>query len=177
MEAQDDSGLAKRLGLHPPFQAMDLKQLDSEKRLDLTGTMRYRKRKRSSSATSYLEPAVADDPIEAGNDVRDGDATRSLPNAGPGEEIEISSSSSALSSSSPSPVKPAKTYERRARRKTKEDRYELKQDKKAKKERVKGKKTKNKEASRKRQKSSKKSGATLLHNFTAKNVASERLTV
>ena len=180
MKAHASSGLAKRLGLHPPFQAMDLNQLDDEKQLDNAGITRDRKRKCSSTATSYLEPAVIDDPIEARTNMRNGDTIRYQEsyNVGYEDKIDTSSSTSASSLSSPSPVQPAvKTYERRARRKTKDDRYELKEDKKVRKERAKGKKTAKKEASGKKRKRSKKSGVALSHGFTAKNVASNRLTV
>ncbi|KAL9120882.1 MAG: hypothetical protein Q9187_002561 [Circinaria calcarea] len=179
VEVHDSSGLAKRLGLHPPFQAMDLKQVHHEKRLGHAGTTRDRKRKRSSSGTSYLEPAVIDEPIKARNDLRNRDAIQ-CPKSSRGlqeDESEKGPSSSTSSSSCPSPVKPAKTYERRARHKTKEDRYELKQDKKSKKTRPKTKETTKREASRKDRKRKAQSGAALLHKFTAKNVASNRLTM
>lgn len=179
MEVHDRSGLAKRLGLHPPFQAMDLKQLHHEKRLDHVETTRDRKRKRSSSVTSYLEPALIDEPIKARDYLRDVDAIRQPESSRDPQEVESGkrSSSSTSSSSYRSPVKPAKTYERRPRHKTKEDRYELKQDNKSKKTRPKTKGINKRKASRKDKKRKAQSGLAFLHKFTAKNVASDRLTV
>ena len=74
-----------------------------------------------------------------------------------------------------SPEKPAKTYERRSRHKTREDRYEVKQGKTHKEENKQELKKKNKKQGKRKRKE--KSGAALMSSFSAKNIARDRLTV
>lgn len=138
---------------------------------------RHRKRQRSSSTSSYLEPAVLDH-VMAG----DGDNTRKKRNSHGRQQHAVNtkhekhqesliSESDGSSESQATLAQQSYHYERRPRHKTKEDRYELKQEM--------GRKTpkKDKNKSTRRQSRSAKTGASLLHDFRAKNVASERLTV
>lgn len=72
------------------------------------------------------------------------------------------------------PDKPAESYERRPRHKTREDRYELKDGPREKRT------VADKdgwEKKRKKHKRREKSGGALMHNFTAHNVVHDRLTV
>ena len=170
-------GLAKRLGLHEPFQAME-RRVDCEK-LDMGSEKRRRKqkRKRSPSATSYLEPAVFNDTANDGSQ---------RPNNGNTRDIEVELFNSAKHSTNitsevlDTPAKPrsrptedAKTYEKRPRRKTREDRYDLKNDRKKMKSNTMLVET----TRRKRSKCKETSGAAMSHVFTAQNVAPDRLTV
>ena len=169
--------LAERLNLHAPFRSFGdgngFKDLDSS-RLD-----HARKRRRSpSSASSLLEPAAF--PVELVTDKVDRKvfSKRKSGDRHDDNSSQTTSEHSQSSNDTSSPQKPAKTYERRPRYKTKEDRYELKQStvlaqrKKTKKDK--------KEAEAKKYKKSKvhrKSGAALVHDFAAQNVAQDRLTV
>lgn len=88
------------------------------------------------------------------------------------ESVDVSSPSDATIAL---PEKPLKTYERRPRHKTREDHYELKENKKRA-----AAKADEKAAPRKSKKSRKrkeKSGAALMHGFSAACVDSDRLTV
>ena len=76
-----------------------------------------------------------------------------------------------LGGSSSSP--PARPYERRARHKTRHDKYESKPEKGQRKETA----AKDRRPSRRQKGSMKKSGAALMHDFDAPNVARDRLTV
>ena len=141
--------------------------------------IRTRKRKRKASSTiSYLEPAVVDELPDA----EDGkwtpyerERTRRLP---PGDDDgELKSRSKFLRRPDQTivlPEKPAESYERRPRRKTREDRYELKDGNRDKKKV--GKKD-SQEKKQKKHKRREKSGAALMHSFTAQNVSHDRLTV
>ena len=71
-------------------------------------------------------------------------------------------------------AKPTRSYERRPRRKTREDHYELKQDKKAKKYPM-SRNGPRRDVKKRRRKE--KTGAALMHDFTAQNVSNNRLTV
>ena len=170
-------GLATRHGLYPVFQEMEREAIIKE-RLDVNPHAKHsKKRKRSLSEDSYLEPAIMDETNvleQRNNGVGHGTtpSTRYL-RQGRAENSSDTTSSTSESSSQgiPSPEKPLKTYERRPRRRTKEDRYELKQEK-ARKTRVKRKITTKSKSKRKE-----KSGALNIQHFRAKNVASDRLTV
>ena len=137
---------------------------------------REQKRKRSSSATSYLEPAVFKDTTNDKNQRHCGyDACYSDAEVLKSIKL-ITESPSGLLETSARPnhplVKTAKTYEKRSRHRTKEDRYELKHDRKG---RPNAKQTETNRG--KRSKRKERSGAALSHSFTAKNVEPDRLTV
>ena len=85
-------------------------------------------------------------------------------------------SPAAMSSSNIHPASrhPTRSYERRPRHKTRADRYELKQDKAAKSLSAVQDESRRKTQKRKRRE---KSGAMLMHEFTAQNVSHGRLTV
>ncbi|KAL8776578.1 MAG: hypothetical protein Q9213_008214 [Squamulea squamosa] len=74
-----------------------------------------------------------------------------------------------------SPDKAAKTYEKRPRRKTREDRYELKKDKKH--DQTNEGRAKAHDKRKKKRKGVEKSGAALMQKFSAKNVETDRLTL
>ncbi|MCJ1283674.1 hypothetical protein MMC26_003005 [Xylographa opegraphella] len=172
-EADHESRLAERLDLHAPFRHMEAKGLQGDDQLKVA--VSRNKRKRASSSSSYLGPAIADAHTayqhDRGGHSPDGDAKVR------GDKRGLTILASAISDASmsqvaSSPAKPSKSYERRARHKTKEDRYELKHgvtNVQAPKERKTMKSTR---PSRKE-----KTGAALLHNFAADNVSSDRLTL
>jgi hypothetical protein len=154
---------------------MEARNAEGARQLD--GPPRHRKRQRSSSTSSYLEPAVFDHLMAgAGDDTRKrrnshGRQQHSINTKHERHQESPASESDGSSESQATLAQQSCLYERRPRHKTKEDRYELKQEK----ERKRPKKDKNK--STRRQSRSAKTGASLLHDFRAKNVASERLTV
>lgn len=152
--------------------------------VDMANSTPKRKR-RLSSISSYLEPArfVAHTGAEAEDQVQPmvsfsrGSVANSVDTASRSSSVSLDSSTVI----SVSPEKPAKSYERRPRHKTRGDRYEIKQakeTKKRKKEKIE-KKAKKAHAAKKDRKRNRgeKSGAALMHNFTARNVTRDRLTV
>ena len=166
-----DPGFAESLGLHPPFRTFRVQSEDTL--LHQEDPLHTRKRKRKASSTiSYLEPAVVDELTDAEN-------AKSKPHEkagtrGDGDLISLCGFSGRPDQTTVLPEKPAESYERRPRHKTREDRYELKDGTREKK------KVANKESQEKKQKKHKrreKSGGALMHNFTAQNVAHDRLTV
>lgn len=171
--------VAQRLGLHAPFRNFrDGSEVDE---YDLNELSRSRKRRRRESSTnSYLEPVTFDDPMSIdGNNrhppmsVLDNKKLMSCPKIF--SERSTRSPSSRASSTS---RRLAISYEKRPRRKTREDRYELKavnknQKKGKEKPSEKGHKSKNHKKSRRKEKS----GTALMHDFTAHNVNNDRLTV
>ncbi|MCJ1389319.1 hypothetical protein MMC18_002175 [Xylographa bjoerkii] len=154
---------------------MEAKALQEDEELKMAALRR--KRRRASSSSSYLEPAIANEMTHTASRIckeshsrgRNADAQHNE------RRQEISSSDVSdvsVSQTSFSPAKPVKTYERRSRHKTREDRYLLKDATahvRAPKEKKRKKSTR---LSRKE-----KTGSALLHNFVADNVASERLTL
>lgn len=170
--------LAERLNLHAPFRsfgnANDFEDINDSR------SGHARKRRRSPSSTSSdLEPAAL--PVEPLNEKVDRKASSEHKRRGIHDDTTSLSASEPLHSSSDtffSPEKPNKTYERRSRHKTKEDRYELKHSKAAVKQKRDTKDRKKGDAKRvKKSKLRKKSGAALVHDFAAHNVAQDRLTV
>ena len=174
-------GLAERLGLHAPFRTFK-EYSDS----DIPGTQcRPRKRRRTmSSSSSCLETAAA-------NDFSDGDHDRpSHPMTLRSAKIRLVQGDRSADISSPasqgseimlsSPEKLLKSYERRPRHKTRSDRYEFKGNDghgtKAK-QTLKNDATQKKQKKKKKHKRKEKSGAALMHDFAARNVAPDRLTV
>ena len=171
-------GFAEQLGLHAPFRTF--KDHSNQIISDVQDRPRKRRHSRSSSMSSYLEPAAANDVSDIasghpghltmqraahGGPALGSRGKHNSPTADHGLEIL------------PSPEKLLKSYERRPRRRTRQDHYELKgvdrdsgKVKKAvRKDRV--------VKEQKKHKRKEKSGATLMHNFTAENVANDRLTV
>lgn len=164
--------LADQLGLHAPFRSFATRGTGVTPEVQ-----RYRmqtKRRRSPSVTSsYLEPAACFRQDKTGTKAHA--ATN-----GKVERHRIKHNSSITSSHSSSatvasPEKPMKSYERRPRHKTREDRYEIKHGKKRDKSKDAEKITLGK--SRRKRKRVDKSGAALMHSFLANNVEPERLTV
>ena len=166
-------GLAERLGLHAPFRTFA--DHDTNERSE----RRRRKRGRSLSISSLLEPAEeALDPQDNHTRIAfDGAGTRAAKPGHPLSDVNVGTSDSPCRTPSLS-KQPEKRYERRPRRKTKEDKYKVKQDgdkstkQRARKERRKGTDKPNKKGKRKE-----KSGDALMHTFSAPNIAQERLTV
>lgn len=141
--------------------------------------IRARKRKRKASSTiSYLEPAVVDELTDAENGKRrpyEEERTRRLPpSVDDGVLKSLSGFSRRPDQTTALPEKPAESYERRPRRKTREDRYELKDGTRDKKKVA---KKDSQEKKQKKHKRREKSGAALMHSFTAQNVSHDRLTV
>ena len=167
--------LAERLRLHAPFRHMEAKGLQEEEELRMGGLRN--KRRRVSSSSSYLEPAIIDEPTEVAsrlhreNHRRDqGTETRHERRR---QEVPSSDVSDIpLSRMTSSPAKQLKPFERRSRHRTKEDRYVLKDVTAHVQEAKEKRRKKSTRLSRKE-----KTGSVLLHNFAADNVASERLTV
>ena len=171
----DGFGLAEKLGLHPPFRTF--KDHSDNDFLDFQGRQRKRKHSRSSTS-SYLEPAAADD-LSDNDHNRHRHATRSRPvRAGPilgrTEKTDLPTASPDSESLLLSPEKLLKSYERRPRNKTRQDRYELKDKSEKTKQATRRDRADKKQKKRKRKE---KSGAALMHDFTAHNVAHDRLTV
>ena len=138
---------------------------------------RPRKRWRSSSLqSSYLQPTTTVELTGLSVDqCFDGkDYGKQASNAKPARINAVSQSATDSSTTPPIPARPAKSYERRARHKTREDRYEIKDDRKGRNA------TRSKDCSKrksKKRKCNEKTGAALMHDFTAQNVSRDRLTV
>lgn len=177
----DCLGLAERLGLHAPFRTF---KDHSDNGIPDQGRPRKRRRIRSRSSTSsYLEPAAANDLSDNDHDhlshstiLRSVNEKPVLGHRGKDLSFTASQDSETLSLS---PERLLKSYERRPRRKTRQDRYELIDSNK---DRVKILTHKKKDLGEKQQKKQKhkrkeKSGAALMHDFAAQNVAHDRLTV
>lgn len=178
MARPSDESLPRVLGLYAPFRSFGWEKADIDVNNDLARADRKRKRGHSS-VSSYLEPATFTAYKHAGEsfcDQKKAPVSQRL-------HAELDDSASQPSSASPdtsalnsiSREKPNKDYERRSRHRTRENRYELKEVKEAKKR----KKKKNEDAPKKerKRKRKEKSGAALMHDFTAQNVAHNRLTV
>ena len=171
-------GLAERLGLHAPFRTFkEQSEVDS---LDIQ--VRSHKYKPSRSSTSsYLEPAAANDLSENDHDrpshatilkmastgLALGNRSNNIsPTASQGSEIML-----------PPPHKHLKSYERRPRHKTHQDRYELKDSNRDSKKTKQVAKKDRREQKQKKHKRKEKSGAALMNDFAAQNVAHDRITV
>ncbi len=168
--------LAERLGLHAPFRTFRDHSDDGEVDLDALSRPQKRRR-RASSSSSYLEAAERDD---AGEHDRGADHYTRIPEsrrkARKHTRSSARSSSEALPETLPPPANHTTSYERRSRHKTREDRYDLKKPDDAREKR----RSTKKEGAEKRHKPRKrkeKSGAALVHDFAAQNVAQDRLTV
>lgn len=88
---------------------------------------------------------------------------------------ESSKPETSLDTPAPSPAQVRKSYERRPRHKTRQDKYEIKHGKQKEKQSTERKVTSKNH--KRRAKHRDKAGAALLHNFSAENIASDRITV
>ncbi|KAG4438521.1 hypothetical protein IFR05_005995 [Cadophora sp. M221] len=96
----------------------------------------------------------------------------------PRKKGKVASSDSGLSSHPATPSPPKETFEKRARHKTREDRYEpKKKDKKSGK--ITGEKSSRKKREKRgdRKKAARKAGDELMQNFSSKSIAQDRLTI
>lgn len=173
-----DENLPQVLGLYAPFRSFGREKTDMDMNKDPVRSSRKRKRKHSS-VSSYLEPATFVVRTEVGD--IGCDKNKAPVSQGFNAKLDENTSQSSPSSPHTSPIKPIppkklnKDYERRPRNRTRENRYEMKQ-----KEEVKKRKKKKDECAPKKERKRKrkeKSGAALMHGFTAQNVAHDRLTV
>jgi len=172
ISGRHEVSLAERLGLHAPFRTFG----DDDGELGHSTDAAHRKGKRRGtvSSSSLLEPAEIDPGIGHEDAEReDLYKLRARATGSPFHDGGISGSEGG-SKLSNSPATKPKSYERRSRHKTREDRYDLKQDGKrsAKKQKKAGAAGTDRKRKRKE-----KSGNTLMHDFTASNVAQDRLTV
>jgi len=172
MQRLDEPGLAEKLGLHAPFRTF--RDGSGDDNVDLDALSRPRKRRRHESPTgSFLEPAEFH---EQTNFERD--ACSPMDTAGNGRSRRVHRILGSSIVALPSLEKPAETYEKRPRHKTREDRYELKEgnsDRREKKSKWNEKDGKDKK--HKKHKRKEKSGAALMRDFSAQNVSHDRLTV
>lgn len=175
----DDENLPQRLGLYAPFRSFGRQSNDMD--VDQhTIPASARKRKRDlPSASSDVEPAIFQTRTKLKTSGR---AHRSITSARVDTESEesVSDSDNALSEN---------IYERKPRRKTREDRYDLKQDIYVKNSRKRtreshGRKRDGRRKDGKRRggerrygKRRKKSGSDIMHEYVAKNIVPKRLTV
>lgn len=174
----DGFGLAARLGLHAPFRAFR-EQSDNE---IPDAQARPRKRRRSRSSTSsYLEPAAANDL----SDIDHGRPTYATilrtastgPEPGDRGNKIVPRTSQDSETVLPSPDKLLKSYERRPRHKTRQDRYEFKDNNRDSEKTKQAAKKDRREQKQTKHKRKEKSGAALMNDFAAQNVAHDRLTV
>ena len=136
-----------------------------------------RKRKRNVPSTSSdIEPATFQNHagFETNGCVNRSIYSASANNAELKETVRDSNNSYPDDLSTHSCGRAGKTYGRKPRRKTREDRYDLKEDKVIRKPRTQKKRHHSRERAEKRRK---KSGSGMMHDFSAENVAPKRLTV
>jgi hypothetical protein len=183
-----EAGLAERLGLRSPFRLMQAKGFED-------CALNH---KRASSASSCLEPAMLPDPDPSlrpltiqqpprtnrlsglrqsqasrlDNETEKASSDERSQSAVSPQGSRTSIAENSLASSVASAISPK--YERRPRRRTREDRYELKEAGKRKKL-SNEKEPENKK--RKRRKCKGKTSVVILHDFSAENVEADRLTV
>ena len=174
----DGHGLAERLGLHAPFRTLRDRSDDSVPEVQ----SRPQKRRRCRSSTSsYLEPAAAE-PFSENDHARSRHSTilRTV-DTRPALGDEDNNSSPPASKHSvmllPPPEELSTSYRKRPRHKTRKDRYELKESSRHAEKTKHDTKKNRKEKKPKRPKRREKSGAALMHGFTAQNVVHDRLTV
>ena len=171
------SNFAEALGLHAPFR--NFRDQDDDPHVKANDPARQRKRRRkASSTTSYLEPAAPEGSTDGEGGQQRPDS-RLKPSKQTPSEADHSCSSRRSQRITPAKVsleRLTRSYERRPRYKTREDRYELKEATSGKRKvaRQDGEKKKKKQKKYKRRE---KSGAALMHDFTAQNVSHNRLTV
>lgn len=178
LQRPDEPGLAEKLGLHAPFRTFRDRSEDDDVNLDALSRPRKRRRRRSSTG-SYLEPAENEEQIDLERDA--GFPSKEAINGG-SRRIPPRSRADHLSESSvatpPVPEKPAESYVRRPRHKTRDDRYELKEgngDRRKKKSKLNEREGKDKKHKKLKRKA--KLGEAIMHDFSAQNVSHDRLTV
>ncbi|KAL8839121.1 MAG: hypothetical protein Q9176_004623 [Flavoplaca citrina] len=171
-DARDGRNVAEQLGLHAPFRSFASRIADPGAETQPENQLRKRKRK-SSSPASLLEPAVYPNVCkEPDQDHKDAEPGKSQDQ----DQLNyIELSSGASSAILNSPEKPVKTYERRSRHKTREDRYELQKDRKISK--TKDINSKARDRPKKKRKGVQKCGAALMQNFSAGNIEADRITL
>ena len=172
--------LAERLGLHAPFRRFK-DHTGGDELGDSQSLHRIQKRRhRQSSADSYLELANTEGSTKHDCDVvrtkevienekksqKHADVSAKLPSEPSTESV----------TKVPCPERRTKAYERKRRHKTRVDHYDLKEDGGTRRKRTSAEKN-GSERKRKPRKRKEKSGAALLHDFTAQNVSQDRLTV
>lgn len=164
--------LAERLNLHPPFRTF--RDGSDDGSFDRKGRIRTGKRQHSRSSTSsYLESAAASD-LTRSEHVDDAGVSEQKLDRRTTTRYDLGASPNTVTLAFPDKLH--QTYERRPRRKTREDRYELKEAK----ANFGGKRAKAKDRDKKKHRKrrrTEKSGTALMHDFSAKNVSHERLTV
>ena len=160
---------ASGLAVHKPNRRVDAPYRAVE------DSTKHRKRKYNSSETSLLDIASARESIHGKKQrsPKAGPSTKLLKHSKAKDKISITFSSSDSTSSSSDGLD-EQAFKRRPRRKTREEKYELKEAKNAR-SKQREKKTFHKKL--KGQKRKERTGSTLLHNFKARNVAQDRLTV
>ncbi|KAL8876586.1 MAG: hypothetical protein Q9198_005246, partial [Flavoplaca austrocitrina] len=172
IDARDGRNVAEQLGLHAPFRSFASRIADPGAETRPENQLRKRKRE-SSSPASLLEPAVYPNVCkEPDQDYKDAEPGKSQ-NQHQFNHIELSSG--APSAIINSPEKPAKSYERRSRHKTREDHYELRKDIKISK--TKDPRSKARDRPKKKRKGVQKCGAALMQNFSAGNIETDRITL
>lgn len=174
----DGRGLAERLGLHAPFRVLRDRSDDS---IPEVRSHPQKRRRCRSSTSSYLEPAAAE-PF-SDNDHAGSSHSTILRTAGTRPALDKEDNNSSLQAFKdsvtllPPPEKPSISYKKRPRHKTRKDRYELKESSRHREKTEQDTKKNRKEKKPKKPKRREKSGAALMHGFTAQNVAHGRLTV
>ncbi len=167
----DGLGLAERLGLHAPFRTF--KDHSDNDTVDVQGRPRKRRRSRASTS-SYLEPAAPADLSDNDHDHPIHATIVRTASSGPVLGDRVKKTSPTMSQGS---EKLLKAYERRPRHKTRQDRYELKDNNRDSEKKKQAAKKDRGEKKQKKHKRKEKSGAALMHDFAAQNVAHDRLTV
>lgn len=173
---EDNYALADRLGLRAPFRTRG-SECDGRETNAINSVRPAKRRKSVSTPSSTLQPAPTIDltgrPIEEGLTTKNPKSSRQARKL---SQVEDSSSSSSteFKGALKSLEKPVKSFQKRPRHKTHEDRYKLKEDGGS---RPKPNDRRTGLSNRKKRKPKEMTGAALLHEFTAKNVANERLTV
>jgi hypothetical protein len=148
---------------------------------ELTGALAWRKRKhKSSSDSSLLEVSVGlkSQPLRRSNSESENRA-RKEESAHPPKKQKLELSESGISTSSfASPTAKREVFEKRARHKTREDRYEPKKKVKRRQNDEEGNRPRKKrEKKGDRKKAAKKAGEDLVRKFSSKSIGQERLTV
>jgi hypothetical protein len=138
-----------------------------------------RKRKHhTSSDSSLLEvPVKPNPPPVRGSALETKHLTRGKARDRPPKKLRMEASVSEATTSSVVSNSKQETFEKRARYKTREDRYESKKVKKRPKDGDEKKPRRYKEKRDDRKKAGKKAGEDLMQNFTSKSIGNERLTV
>ncbi len=165
----DDENLPQRLGLYAPFRSFGRQSNDMDvDQQSIPASARKRKRN-LPSASSDVEPAI----FQTHTGLKtNGRVHRNITSARVATELKESVSESDKTFSE-------NIYERKPRRKTREDRYDLKQDifVKNPRKRIIESHGRERDGERRNGKRRKKSGSAIMHEFVAENIAPKRLTV